>query len=81
MYLVLVLSNPCIKCLPKQNAPSPKDHGWRILTPRNSENSNKSTKISKKNGLSHLDLDRAYAGDIVSIAGVSKSKVTMTATE
>ena len=43
--------------------------------------SGKITRIMKKNGLSHIELDKAFAGDIVSIAGVPKSKVTHTATE
>lgn len=41
----------------------------------------KVTKIAKKTGLSEIELDKAYAGDIVSIAGFPNSKVTHTLVE
>lgn len=41
----------------------------------------KVTKISKKTGLSEIELDKAYAGDIVSISGFPNSKVTHTLVE
>jgi predicted membrane GTPase involved in stress response len=41
----------------------------------------KVTKISKKTGVSELELDRAFVGDIVSIAGFPNSKVTHTLVE
>lgn len=41
----------------------------------------KITKIIKKAGLSEFDLDRAYAGDIVMLAGVPKAMVTHTLIE
>ena len=43
--------------------------------------SGKITRISKKNGLSVLDLEKAFPGDIVSIAALPKCKVTHTAVE
>lgn len=43
--------------------------------------SGKVSKITKITGLSHLELDRAFAGDIVSIAGFPNCKVTYTAVE
>ncbi len=43
--------------------------------------SGKITKILKKAGLAEIDLDRAYAGDIVMVAGVPKSMVTHTLIE
>ena len=41
----------------------------------------KITKIVKKAVLSEFDLEKAYAGDIVMIAGVPKGKVTHTVIE
>lgn len=41
----------------------------------------KVTKITKITGLSHLELDKAFAGDIVSIAGFPNCRVTYTAVE
>ena len=40
----------------------------------------KITKIIKKAGLSEYDLEKAYAGDIVLVAGVPKAMVTHTLT-
>jgi predicted membrane GTPase involved in stress response len=41
----------------------------------------KVTKITKITGLSYLELDKAFAGDIVSVAGFPNCKVTYTAVE
>ncbi len=41
----------------------------------------KITKIIKKAGLTEIDLDRAYAGDIVMVAGTPKAMVTHTLIE
>jgi GTP-binding protein len=41
----------------------------------------KVTKITKITGLSHIELDKAFAGDIVSVAGFPSCKVTHTAVE
>jgi GTP-binding protein len=41
----------------------------------------KVTKIIKKSGLSEIDLERAYAGDLVMVGGVSKAMVTHTLIE
>lgn len=41
----------------------------------------KVSKIIKKEGLTFIELDKAYAGDIVSIAGFPNSRVTHTAVE
>ena len=39
------------------------------------------TKITKITGLSHIELQKAFAGDIVSVAGFPNCKVTYTAVE
>ena len=39
------------------------------------------TKITKITGLSYLELERAFAGDIVSVAGFPNCRVTYTAIE
>jgi len=41
----------------------------------------KVTKITKITGLSYLELDKAFAGDIVSVAGFPSCRVTYTAVE
>lgn len=41
----------------------------------------KVTKITKITGLSHIELDKAFAGDIVSVAGFPTCRVTYTAIE
>jgi GTP-binding protein len=43
--------------------------------------SNKVTKITKITGLSTIELEKAFAGDIVLVAGFPKCKVTYTAIE
>lgn len=41
----------------------------------------KITKIMKKSNLTEFDLEKAYAGDIVMVAGVPKAMVTHTLVE
>lgn len=41
----------------------------------------KATKIVKKTGLSEITLDKAYAGDIVLVAGSPNARVTHTLVE
>lgn len=43
--------------------------------------SGKVTKIIKKTGLSQIEMDKAYAGDIVMMAGFPNTRVTHTAIE